>query len=185
MYFLDSASIDNPFVLTDQIDMSDLDMDLTGISGLEVNQVPAHFLVESNESSESFTVEPTDSVTISVSFVDLVPKYARGYFGSHTFSDTLGFGLAPMKKIIGGTVDVDSIDLTLTVKNGFNLIAQSTISKLTGINTRTAGVVNLSFPNLGESININPASGGLWTMTPSQRGPVALRHPRLTAARGG
>lgn len=166
-YFLEAGSVSAPEIQSDEIDMTNFDFDLTGLTGLSWNEVPTSFLVESDDPS-SYTVEPTDSVKLFVSFTDLLPKYAKGYFGSYTFTDTIGFDLAPMKKIIGGSIDVDSIDFTLTIKNGFNLIAQSTITKVTGINTRTATEIDLSFPQLNNSININPASGGLYDMVPSE-----------------
>ncbi len=167
-YYLDSGSVANPVLASDAVDMTGFDLDLRGLLGLSYNEIPANYSVASNEASATFDVNPSDTVHFNVSFQDLLPDYALGYFGSYTLSDTIGISLAPMKKILGGTLDIDSIDLTLTVKNGFNLIAQSKITKLTGINTRTGSTVELGFPDFNSWININPAIGGLYDMVPSE-----------------
>jgi hypothetical protein len=78
-----------------------------------------------------------------------------------------------MKNITGGSINVDSINLVLTVKNGFNLIAQSTITSVKGMNSKTSSMVDLTFPMIQTSMNINPASGGLYDYVPSEY-PIAI-----------
>ena len=179
--YMDSGSVANPAVQSAVVDMTDFDFDLRGIDGLFYNLVPTQFTVESNEPSKTFEVAPSDSIRFFIQFSDLVPKYALGYFGSYVLHDTVGFSLEPMKKIIGGSVDVDSIDINITIRNGFNIIAQSKITKVTGINTRTSTASDLSFPQLNSSININPASGGLYDMVPSEY-PVPINNQNSNIA---
>ncbi|MCG8574758.1 MAG: hypothetical protein MI810_07730 [Flavobacteriales bacterium] len=166
-YPVPAGSVENPSIVIDEVSMADFDMNLKGLTGMSYNEVPADFIVTSDETESSFVVTSADSVTLKVTFKDMIPKYAKGYFGQYTLSDTLGFGLAPMKKVIDGSIDIDSVDLKVTIMNGFNLIAQSRISKIAGINSRTGTEVSLSFPELGSSININPATGGIHDMVPS------------------
>jgi hypothetical protein len=123
--------------------------------------------MESNEVSSTYTVSSSDSVSFGFKFKDLVPYYAKGYFGQYAFTDTLGLALTPLKKIVRGSILLDSIDLNLSILNGFNLIAQGEITKLIGFNSRTGNQVALSFPKLGTILNINPATGGLYDNAPS------------------
>lgn len=167
-YAMPAASLSNPAISQETIDISHFMIDLTGTSGNLINVLSAVFEMGSNETSSSYIVTNTDSIEYIISFKDLKPDYAKGYFGQYMFSDTVGLSLDFMKNITGGTLDIDSIDMTLTVKNGFNLIAQSRITEVIGINTKTSSVAGLSFPMLNTSMNINPASGGIYDYVPSE-----------------
>lgn len=166
-YILPPGTITNPSEVVENVDMKDFDMYLTGSDGSFVNTLYADFNMGSAETTNIITVTSSDTLYYLITFQDVIPKYAKGYFGQHHLVDTVGFSFAPMKKIIGGTIDIDSIDMTLTVKNGFKLISQTKITKLTGINTRTSTAVDLNFPQFNTSININPATGGYYDWAPS------------------
>ncbi|NOQ74012.1 MAG: hypothetical protein GQ574_18545 [Crocinitomix sp.] len=149
-------------------DMTDFNMNLTGDDGLSVNTIGITAIVQSNEETETYTITSSDTNTIGFSFIDMVPKYARGYFGQYTFSDTTTVSLSQLNRIVAGSIDIDSIDMKITVKNGFNLVAQSKISLFEGTNTRTGTTVDLDFPAKNTTMNIDPASGGLYDYVPSE-----------------
>ena len=161
-YYLDAGSVANPTIESDMVDMAGYWIDLTGVDGLQYNTLSGNFIVESNETVTSYDVSTSDSLTYEVKFENVALDYAKGYFGQHTLSDTTVVDLPFMNSIIGGTIDIDSIDMTIIIKNGFNLIAQAELSLLKGINTLNSNEVDLNFPNLGQTLNINPASGGLY-----------------------
>lgn len=168
IYYMEAGTVAIPAEVEDLINMAFYDMDMTGIDGNEFNTLGIKVLIESNETASSFIVTNTDSIAFSFAFKDLVPRYAKGYFGQYRFSDTTGVSLAPLKKVVAGSIDLDSIDLKLTIKNGFNIIGQSKITKLTGINTRTSNLVEVDFPGKGAVMNIDPASGGYYDYVPSE-----------------
>ncbi len=168
IYYLEAGSISELSEVEDLINMAYYTMDLTGSDGNLFNTLGINVLIESNETESSFIVTNSDSITFSFSFNELVPRYAKGYFGQYRFTDTTGVSLAPLKKVVAGSFDLDSIALKLTIKNGFNILAQSKITKLTGINTRTSNVVEVDFPEKGMVMNINPASGGYYDYVPSE-----------------
>ncbi len=168
IYYLDAGTIADPTSVYDEINMALQDLDLRGIDGTLYNTLGINILIESNEESSNFLVTNTDSIAFSFKFQDLMPRYAKGYFGQYTFSDTTGVSLPPLKQVVAGSIDLDSIDMTLTIKNGFNIIAQAKVSKMTGINTRTSNLVDLDFAEKGTTLNINPASGGLYDYVPSE-----------------
>jgi hypothetical protein len=158
-YYLEGGSFANPTVEVDAIDMSGYLMDLTGVSGNLFNTLSGTFILESNETSLTYDVTNQDSVEYEVAFTDVQVDYAQGYFGTHTIADTTGFNLPFMDNILSGSIDIDSIDMTLNLRNGFNLLAQAKITMVKGINSKTGSTVDLSFPDLGNSLNINPATG--------------------------
>lgn len=172
-YNLPAGSLANPSIASEIINIAGYFIDLTGTDGNQINMLSADFLMGSNEASNAFTISNTDSVEYVISFKGLKPDYAKGYFGQYYFSDTTGISLDFMKNITGGSINVDSIDLILTIKNGFNLIAQSTITSVKGMNTKTNSMVDLTFPMIQTSMNINPAAGGIYDYVPSEY-PIAI-----------
>lgn len=168
VFFLDAGTTANPSVANEVIDMSNFDLDLTGVNGNLLNTISGNITVGSNELTDSYTITNLDSIEYDITFRDLVPDYAKGYFGSYLLSDTIGISLPFMDKISGGTVSLDSLDMNIIIKNGFNIIAQSKITLIEGINTSNMNSVPLTFPNLNTDINVNPASGGLYDYVPSE-----------------
>ncbi len=167
LYFLDAGTPEAEANGVDIIDMAGYTMEMTGMDNTQYNTFTGKMVIGSNEETASFTVTNLDSITFDFSFTELIPEYARGYFGQYSFDDTTGFGLGFMDRITDGMIDLDSIRLDLSIRNGFNLIAQSKITKFTGINTHTGGEVELNFPTKNTTININRADGGLYDYTPS------------------
>jgi len=165
-YFLEPGSIADPFVIKDTFDIADFDFDLTGASGGLANNLTANISMFSNEETESFVITNLDTVILSLSFSGLKPKYARGYFGQYTLTDTTAIVFPQLKKI-SGQLELDSLRMNLNIQNGFDLIAQAKISELYGKNTITTQSIALTFPFLGQFLNINPATGGLYDYQPS------------------
>ena len=167
-YDLPPGTSANPSFGIDAIDMAGYEFDLRGLSGNLWNTLSGDLIVESNETVASFDVSNVDSLVYEISFTDVQLDYAKGYFGTYLLSDTTSFKLPFMNSVLGGTIDIDSIKMNVKVMNGFNLLAQAKISLLRGINSKTNNVVDLSFPQLGASMNINPANGGLYNWSHSE-----------------
>ena len=181
VYSMPAASLANPAIAEEIVNLSGFMMDLTGTDGNLINTLSALFEMGSNETTSSYVVTDQDSIEYVISFKNLEPDYAKGYFGQYYFSDTVGISLNFMKNITSGQIDVDSIDMTLTVKNGFNLVAQSKITQVVGLNTKTSSLAGLNFPQLNTSMNINPASGGLYDYIPSQF-PISINNSNSNIA---
>lgn len=166
-YNIPAATPSNTVVINDIIDITDFDFDLTGTTGDLINNITADVLVTSAEEVNSFTITNTDTVYISMEFSNLTPKYSKGYLGEYILSDTTSVSIPQLKSITSGHLDLDSINLDLSVNNGFKLLSQSTIHILKGNNTKSNNSVELSFPLLNNTLNINSASGGLYNYVPS------------------
>lgn len=160
-YYLDAGTVANPTVEIDEIDMAGYWLDLTGLSGDLYNTLSGNFIVESNDPN-TFNVSTYDSLEYEIHFENVVIDYAKGYFGNHVFSDTTAIALPFMNSVLGGIIDIDSIDMNIEIRNGFNLIAQAKLTLLRGINSKQASTVDLGFPQLGNTLNLNPATGDWW-----------------------
>jgi hypothetical protein len=174
-YNLDSGSVANPTIAVDSVDMAGYWLDLTGVSGNYFNSLSGNFIVESNEPVNSYSVSTSDSLEYEITFSDVVVDYAKGYFGNYVLSDTTAIELPFMNSVVGGVIDIDSIDMIVTIKNGFNLLAQAKMTLLRGTNSKSGGIVDLSFPELNTSLNINPANGGLYNWSYSEY-PIAINN---------
>lgn len=166
-YILPAGTQANPSTVTETIDMAGFDFDLTGTDGTLFNNITADAYIISAEEANSFIVTNTDTVLIKMEFKDMKPSYAKGYFGEYIMTDTTSISIVQMKKVISGSLLLDSINLDLSVKNGFKMVTQATFHQLNGINSNTTNQVSLTFPQLNNTININPASGGLYDYIPS------------------
>lgn len=164
-YEFEPGSLSSPSTASETANLTGLDMDLSGPNGLSVNLVEAQLRISSNEETAEYEVNNADSIQFLFEFKDIVPQYAKGYFGQHQLSDTVGLSFDPLKRIISGNFDLDSVNMTVSIMNGFKLIAQSKITQLSGINTRTGNQVDLNFPQLNTNINVNAASGNLSSHT--------------------
>ena len=161
-YYLPAGSQSNPSVVTETISMKNFDFDLTGSLGTLYNNITADAKIISAEETNSFVVYNSDTVTIKMEFKDMTAKYAKGYFGEYVITDTTSISIVQMKQVMANSLALDSINLDLSIKNGFKLITQATFHQLKGINSNTLSEVELNFPQLNNTININPASGGLY-----------------------
>lgn len=166
-YYLPAGSQSNPSIVTETISMKNFDFDLTGTLGTLYNNITADAKISSDEESSSFTIYNTDTVIIKMEFKDMTAKYAKGYFGEYLITDTTSISIVQMKQVMANSLLIDSINLDLSIKNGFKLFTQATFHQLKGINSTNMGEVELNFPQLNNTININPASGGLYNYVTS------------------
>jgi hypothetical protein len=174
-FYMNAGSLALPNEAGEVISMKGFDMDLSGVNGNLYNTISGDITVGSNEAVSSFDVTNQDSITYEISFKDLLPEYVKGYFGSYNLSDTIAVSLPFMDKVLGGSINIDSLKLNMKILNGFNLIAQAKITKIEGINSTTNNSVDLNFPHLNTSINVNPASGGIYDYVPSEY-PISINN---------
>jgi len=155
---IDAATPSQQGYLKKIIDLSGYDMDLTGISGVEVNTIytKAHAIIDTL--GAPVLIDVTDLVVIYSQFVDIVPFYAKGYFGSQnvhfgpetTTTDAFDW-------ITNGTIDLEQADVNFNIKNGIGVDAQIIFNQLETQNTHTATNVSLNHSMIGSSVNVNRA----------------------------
>lgn len=147
-----------PTVFTAAYDLSDYVFDFTGTNGTDYNTLVTNVSAQINPAAiNSVTVTPCDSIYIANSFVDMVPGYAKGYFGQTdiALTDTSDFSL--FKHIIGGTLQLENIDIGFSIENGIGADARFTFNGLSSINTRTGSTISLTHPIINSPVNLNRA----------------------------
>ncbi|MFY9307460.1 MAG: hypothetical protein WAQ28_00275 [Bacteroidia bacterium] len=150
---------DEPGIYDAVYDLSGYVIDMTGINHNKVNTLYTSFTASVFDFGQPVMVNNQDSLIIENTFQDLIPYYAKGYFGQNTFNigpSESNFDL--FKRIVGGTVQLEDVDFNLRINNPIGLDARILIDNLSSVNTRTGTTINLSNSIIGSPININRAS---------------------------
>jgi hypothetical protein len=141
-----------------KIDVSGYDLNLTGPNNNSYNTVASQTIVLTDPNGGYDNILQYDSLTVMASFDGLVLDYAKGYFGSESFqSGKKDSPFSLFSKITAGTLNLQSMQLTLNITNGFGIDANLIVHEIKSINSRTGNVVPLSSNIIGNTINITRA----------------------------
>lgn len=149
---------DAPSTIGGSLDLTGYHFDLTGGTGFGFNVLESNLTVEVDpNTTETVTVFDQDSIAISISFVDPIVHYARGYFGQHeyTISDPIDFG--GFEGISATALDIETVDFSLEIENYVGMDAQIQINKLKAINVSNLQSVELEHDQIGQPINLTRA----------------------------
>lgn len=148
-------------------DLSGYQVDFTGPNGTLVNTLLVDYALTIDASEDTVHIAVGDSVLLSYSFIDLIPAYAKGYFGDTitTASDSSGFAL--FKHLTTGTVDFENIDVSLSIENGVGADARITMNQLVSSNSKSGNKVQLAHSIMGSPVNITRSLDNNGTVVPS------------------
>jgi len=142
-----------------ELDLSNYEIDFTGINGDRVNTTVTIFSVVIDPSDPgNVTVNTTDSVIAKISFEDMRPSYVRGYFGS----ELIQIGpeesyLSFFQRVQSGQLGLDSIYMTFTLENYAGLDARFTVNNIWSRSQLSGQTVYLANSIVGSPVNINRA----------------------------
>ena len=154
-----------PGIYNQTFDLSGYTINLTGPAGTQINTIYTSLAANiSTTALDTVLVTPSDSLIIDNTFFDLVPYYAKGYFGNNTYSTGVSeSSFTLFDRIVDGTIQLEDVDFNFSIENPIGLDARLYIDNITSVNSRTGNTINLSNSLIGSPININRASesGGL------------------------
>ncbi len=146
-----AANGNNIGLLIDSLDLTDATIDLTS----NYNTLGFEYLVEVDPNGDSVAFFNGQKVFINFGFVDIVPDYGVGYFGS-------------LNEVLDETISIQALDeveienlalsetrVSLLVKNGIGADAQLNFTELVAINSNTNTQIPLVNGPLLTPININ------------------------------
>jgi hypothetical protein len=153
-----AGTLSSPSTYTEKVDISGYSLNLTGQTGNSYNTITSQILAMTDPNGGIDTILKYDSLKILASFEGLVIDYAKGYFGSQSFqSGKEDSPFSIFNKITSGSLNLQSMQLTLNITNGFGIDANLLIHEIKSINSRTGNVVSLSSSIIGNTINITRA----------------------------
>ncbi len=140
-------------------DLAGYSLDLTGVTGTDYNRLS--YTVTGQTSTSGITVDliPGDTVVdVTSGFESLIPLYAKGYLGQGDVSIS-GTNRIGTGKLLNGSILIDSISATLTLKNSIGAEAQAILTSMSSVNERTGTTINLVAPDfVNRTLNLNRAS---------------------------
>ncbi|HEY0030292.1 MAG TPA: hypothetical protein VGC65_06000, partial [Bacteroidia bacterium] len=154
-----------PGVFNQTYDLSGYTINLTGTSGSQVNTIYTALAAKiSPAAAGPVTVTPTDSLSIDNTFFDIIPYYAKGYFGNNTYNvgpSESNFSL--FDRITDGTIQLEDVNFNFNIENPIGIDARLYVNDISSINTRTGTTISLANSLIGSPVNINRAaeSGGI------------------------
>lgn len=156
---VDAATPGQNATFKKRYNLSGYELDLTGVSQVEVNTVVTKAEAMIHPNGNPITVNPTDKIIFRNKLVDIVPYYGHGYFGKNSFK----FGPENTKfnafnRILAGTLDLEQVSVNLNFENGIGVDAQLKVNNLAAVNTKNATTIPLTHSIIGNQININRAS---------------------------
>lgn len=150
-----------------ELDFSGYSIDLKGEDGNSFNKLQSIMQVSSDPNGESTQITNTDIFKFNFTLKDLKLAYARGYFGNLILEDTETVNVEKLANITEGSIDVENVEIDVTLENGIKVNAQAKINALNSVNMYQSNTVSITNSEIGVLKNINPATGSWNTLTPS------------------
>ena len=171
-YSVDAGSVANPTVKEEWLELSNYQIDLRGVSGLEYNILQTKLTLTTDPNGVPVSISSAYDFKFEASLSDIKVDYAKGYFGSKVFSDTANFNIDFLSKITEGTLDLLGTSLQITVENGIKVPVRGQLHYLKNTN-QLGNTVSLTSPEIGPSFYISPAIGS-WTSLQSNSQELAF-----------
>jgi hypothetical protein len=156
----------SPSSVIREIDLSGYDIDLSGLNGTTFNTIQSQFRVRTDPNGGPVNVSANQVVSFEVNFKNVRPNYARGYFGNRIIQEQQEINLDFMNRVVAGAIDLENVDVTMTLFNGVKVGARAKIESLEGINAQNNSVF-LTNAQVGPWIWINQAIGTWDELQPS------------------
>lgn len=168
---LEAAASGSSVSFTEYIDLSGYTINLTGDDGLQGNRLKMSISATIDPQGQAFAISAGQPlVNCDIKLADIKPYYAKGVVNTQEIkvdADTVRLKVLEMVK--SGTVNVEDINLTLTLTNGLGVDLQALIYQMAGTSP-IGGQVSLVHPSINNAININRAQSNLYqepAFTPS------------------
>ncbi|MEN9987261.1 MAG: hypothetical protein RLZZ585_300 [Bacteroidota bacterium] len=157
-YSVDAGSVANPTIQEEWLELSNYQIDLRGVSGLEYNILQTKLSLTTDPNGVPVSISSAYDFKFEASLTDIKVDYAKGYFGSKVFSDVADFNIDFLSKITEGTLDLPETALQITIENGIKVPVRGQIHYLKNTN-QLGNTVSLTSPEIGPSFYISPAVG--------------------------
>jgi hypothetical protein len=150
----------SPVKVTKTYSLANYTIDFTGPSHNSYNTISTLLTgIVDSAAPGMANIKPGDSLNIRATFHGIEPDYAKGYFGTVTKTYTSQVAFPLFNKVVGGSLTMQNISVTMLLENYFGIDARLNLSQLTSVNTHTGTSVNLTDAGLiNNSININRAT---------------------------
>jgi hypothetical protein len=167
-YFAPAAVGSTPGSVEAILNISGYDINLTGVSGGEVNVLQSKLVINTDPLGSNVTVTNQHVFKVDAEFKNVKIDYAKGYFGNKVFTDTTTYTIDLLNGLTAGSIDIPSSAIQLLITNGMKVEGRATLTKLSNTNT-LGSTVNLSSSLIGNPVYMESATGSAWSYIPSSQ----------------
>ena len=135
-----------------------LSMNLSGISGNKFNTLVTKSTVDIDPSANPGVINVNEGIGVKLTFMGVIPLYAKGYLGSQIFSaasETVDFDF--FRGINAQQFLLQDANVDLKLSNGFGADVSASGVSFTSVNSKTGNNVLLSGNGVNSSYNLNRA----------------------------
>ena len=147
-----------PDIQTGELELAGMTLDLSGTSGLDYNKLVSHILIKTSPfATGSQPIYGQDSVRIDLTFENPIVEYARGYFGSETYSIDQLVQFAEETQLPTGLFNIEQASMSLDVNHKIGMDAIISISNLTATRTSSGQSIQLIGPGIYDPMYLTRA----------------------------
>lgn len=165
---VDAGDQVNPTIGNGDLDLAGYEMDLRGIGGISFNILQASVTASTDPSGSTVNVTPAHEFKVEATLKNIALDYARGYFGHQIFTDTSSLQIPFMNMIESGLIDLNNIQLNLSLSNGMKVPLKTEVLCVENVNS-SGSSVNLNAPCIGQDLYLAPATGSWNNLMPSSQ----------------
>ncbi len=139
------------------IDITGVSIGLTGKDGNKFNTYSQRVVARIDSSGITRHITREDSLNIRYEIVDVAPNYIKGYAGRDTIAAVDSVDFSFLNFFQSGSVDLEQVNMDITVENGLGVDGQVKINGLTAISSSN-GTRSLQGSVLNQPLVINRAA---------------------------
>jgi hypothetical protein len=151
------GSAASPSELTSTRPLDGYVFDMRGPDHNEVNTLATNLDFTTDTNGPVVQMSQADSLEAIIGYRDIVPQYARGYFGTREVAVSPDTTSLDLFQNISGLLLLDEVTARLKVINGIGVDARARINYLRSVNTNTSVTVDLLHPITAGPINLDRA----------------------------
>ena len=143
--------------LTVNYDLSNYDINMTGLIGNRINTIGQTVSITSPLSAQVAVTQTGQKIKAEISYAKLVPYYVEGYFGKQILSlkyDSVKIDIG--KNIQVSNLKINSAAINFKIVNEFGVDINAQLSNIKSVNTLSATSILLNATGLS-NLNINRA----------------------------
>lgn len=145
-----AGTVANPTQVSQPTDLSGYHFDLRGPTMNAVNTLSNSISLATAVGAPDISITDQDSLIAYIAYNNIIPQYARGYFGMRSESFSESSQVDPFTNI-SGTLDFDQVKVLLKISNGIGIDAQLFLNTLSSVGQST---VNLNHQVMNGPINV-------------------------------
>lgn len=152
-----AGSVAEPVTVSQTIALDGYRFDLRGPDLNDVNTLKMLINVTTDPTGPTVILQEDNRLRAEVSYRDIIPQYARGYFGQRDIDVDADTSELNVFDGMSGLLDIDEVTAVLKIRNGIGVDARAEIGHIRSVNRNTGNVVDLTHAITSSPLNLDRA----------------------------